>query len=414
MNAGVATAARASEAPGEVHDLERGFALFNDVASNLQRVFSKLDERAAAVEGRLSQANRSLVHKVEELETVTQELNGLMEAIPCGVVAMDHAGLLFRVNPAAERILGRPAQELVGRSAVSLGGDGLLAMADPQADCGRTHDRVVTCLDGAVRHLESTVAALVPQGRLEVIVDRTEVAHLRSQVHRLDHLAALGEMAANVAHEVRNPMNGVEGFAGLLEKGLAAQTLPKDAALRYVSRIRQGIGEVNGIITNLLVWARPETLQTHPLSPAELGEELIEDARHLAETAGKELSFVLRSEPELPHLEGDRLKIKLALSNVLRNALEVAASRVTLLIGHSDGEIAFRVEDDGPGIDPQVASKLFVPFVTTKSSGTGLGLAIARKFATLHGGEIKAREGELCGACFEMRLPLAATGGERA
>lgn len=401
---------------GRIDELQESFRVFNRVTRDLEQVYRRLQHRAEAVEGRLRETNARLTHQVEELGRLNDELSGTLTAIPCGVVVCDEAGVVARVNPAAESILGRPAAELVGRSAATLRGpegEPVLLLGRDSFEVGPTLERRVACLDGATRHLGGSVAALPEGGHLEVLSDQTEVAHLRAQINRLDTLAALGEMAAGVAHEIRNPMNGVQGFAGLLEKALNAPADPCRADLRrYVDRIRQGIGEVNGIISHLLLWARPEKAEARPVRLDALLREISGEAG--ADAGGPRGGRLRLEVPEEPLVvRGDRLKLKMALGNLVRNALEAvpAGGRVRVVAAGEEGSAVVKVEDDGPGLDPSVRGRLFQPFATTKGSGTGLGLAIARKLVDLHGGEIEAgSSSSLGGACFTVTLPRR--GGE--
>src|SRR5262249_38152607 len=130
----------------------------------------------------------------------------------------------------------------------------LLALQIPGAGATPV-ERDVVSLDGSKRRVSSVVQTLEDGGRMEVISDLTEVSHLRTQLTRLDTLAALGEMAAGIAHEIRNPLNGIEGFAGLLARALASdEDVDRAQAQRYVDRVRRGVVEVNEIVTNLLLW----------------------------------------------------------------------------------------------------------------------------------------------------------------
>ena len=392
--------------------LQESFRIFNRVTRDLERAYGRLQDRATAVEGRLRDANGRLTSRIGSLERVTDELHGILDAIPSGVVTCTPASVLARVNPAAERILGRPAAELVGRDArtlLSTDGEPLLLLGCRELEEGVTRERRVSCLDGSTRYLAGSVAALPDGGRLEVISDQTEVAHLRNQVTRLDTLAALGEMAAGVAHEIRNPMSAVEGFAGLLERSCRGEGAPaRDQLLRYADRIRKGVAEVNGIITNLLMWARPERALMDRVELASLFAELIRDLE--SEPAGAYARVEVAAATHPWAVRGDRLKLKLALGNLVRNAREAAGSdgHVRLAATCESGRLTVTVDDDGPGLDPRVRCRLFRPFTTTKASGTGLGLAIARKLVDLHGGEIVAGDGPLGGARFAVLLPLAA------
>lgn len=342
----------------------------------------------------------------------SEKLSGVLDAIPCGVVTADAEGTLTRINAAAERILGRSAVELLHRDVRTLldeSKQSILLLGRPNVRPGTTVERLTSCLDGSRRYLSGSIADLPDGGRLEVISDQTEVAHLRAQVNRLDTLAALGEMAASVAHELRNPMSGVEGFAGLLEKSLEADGPVEPAVVRrYTGLIRRGVAEVNGIITNLLLWACPEKSSLQPVSVGELMAEVRGDTARAAPNVHVELT----GRCERLRVRGDRLRLKLAFVNVVRNACEAAGpgGRVHINVLVSDGKLLVTVDDTGPGISAEIGGKLFQPFATTKANGTGLGLALTRKFVELHGGDVSVATGPLGGARFSVALPAVSEG----
>lgn len=405
----------------EATNLQESFRVFNQVTRSLERAYSRLEDRAAGVDGRLSAANGRLLNKVSELKSVTGELNGILDAIPCGVVACDGEGTITRLNPAAERIIGRPSHEVSGRDARTLldhRGTSILLLGRSEVRSGTVVERLVCCLDGSERFLSGSVADLPDGGRLEILSDQTEVAHLRSQVTRLDTLAELGEMAAGVAHEIRNPMNGVEGFAGLLAKALRGEgeslegieAASKSQLLRYADRIRKGVAEVNGIISNLLLWARPERARMDPVTVSALLGEVA--------AAAEEPTGMPRAAVEVvdhtsgTEIECDRLKLKLALGNLVRNGMEATGEDGRVMIGarREGNRLRITVDDDGPGIPTDLRGRLFRPFTTTKAEGTGLGLALSRKFVELHGGSIIAETAPIGGARLTVVLPIRSPG----
>jgi len=405
---------------GDVTRLQESFKVFNQVTRSLERAYSRLENRAAGVETRLQDANGRLRAKVSQLKTVTAELNGILDAIPCGVVACDKDGTITTMNPAAERILGRSRDEVRGRNAQALldhRGRPILLAAKDDMRRGTIVERLVCCLDGGERYLSGSVADLPDGGLLEILSDQTEVAHLRSQVTRLDTLAELGEMAAGVAHEIRNPMSAVEGFAGLMEKALRDASEPADGEQlrRYADRVRKGVAEVNGIITNLLLWARPEPARMETVDVVLLINEVVTDVTSLGGSKSVADGVTVDVETvESFALSGDRLKLKLAVGNLVRNAVEAAESggRVRVSTRRDAQWLQILVDDDGPGIAASVRARLFRPFTTNKPTGTGLGLALVRKFAELHGGSVATAPCPLGGARFVLSLPVRSGGAK--
>ncbi len=395
----------------ELARLAESFRTFNRATRDLESAYAALKARADRIDARLADTNGELSAKVAELNRAGGRLHATLDALPCGVVVARADGVVEQLNRAAERILGRVAAEVEGRAAASLRGkDGapLLLLGDP--DAAPTIERTLSACDGARRRVASHTSALPDGGRLEILVDLTEVAHLRTQLNRLDTLAALGEMAAGIAHEVRNPLNGVEGFAGLLARALEVDGPPDKAQLlRYVDRIRRGVGEVEEIIASLLQWARPERLSRTPFGVRALCEDAV---AALAKPRNDRTSakIDLRGEDDGVPLVADRVKLKLVLVNLVKNAVEAAGPSGVVTVTFRKDRLGFEaiVADDGPGVAKEMRKKLFRPFSTDKASGTGLGLAIAKKLAECHGGELRLVDAER-GARFVLFVPEAAT-----
>ena len=399
-----------------LQELETGFRAFSEAARSLENVYARLESSSRGVDRSLKDANRHLVEQVAGLDHENAELGAIFNGIPCGVVACDAGMSVQRLNRAAERMLGRDIAELVGRDARSFRGrDGaaiLLLGREPL--CVRTEqERTVTCLDGSQRTLVGTVEELPTGGWIEILSDRTEVRHLRSQVTRLDTLAAMGEMAAGIAHEIRNPLSAVQGFAALMQRQLDEGTPARELLHRYCDRIRRGTSEVDGIIANLLLWARPGSGHPEQIELAGLLEQVRLDAQELLRTTGSAVVVGVTLPARGLVVHADRLRLKLALNNLVRNAMEAAGTHgcVAISVRSSAARVLVQVDDNGPGIAPEMRARLFRPFSTGKAGGTGLGLALARRFVEVDGGEITAGSAPLGGARFEVMLPLVASAG---
>lgn len=229
------------------------------------------------------------------------------------------------------------------------------------------------------------------------------------RLHGLDKLAALGNMAGGIAHELRNPMNAVKGFAGLLEARLSEDSKER----RWAAMIVAGVSEADAILANLLSLARPEKLVLETIDGVELCRAALDATFSDPALAAlrERWSIELSSTPApLPAFVGDRLKLRQALRNLLANALEAqpdgGAVRAQL---HVDArEVVLTVDDSGQGLAPENEAKVLEPFFTTRAEGTGLGLAFVRQVALLHGGhvEVHGRGSALGGARFVLRFPL--------
>ena len=247
--------------------------------------------------------------------------------------------------------------------------------------------------------------------------DLTRVEQLEERERLRDRLAALGEMAAAIAHEVKNPLAGIEVMAGLLKRRLSdnpeAQTMLADI-----------IGEAkmaNAIVMEVLDFVRPVRLQVEDVGVA----ELIQDSLHMADSLVPRGNVAVSVDvPEdLPPVQGDGHQLRQVFTNLLTNALEALSGEGRLIVqataldrlpfpatpDHPQGPgVEITVLDDGPGIPESMRERIFSPFFTTKPRGSGLGLAIVRKVVDAHEGRIDVQPGlDGSGTCFRLLLPLA-------
>jgi signal transduction histidine kinase len=264
-------------------------------------------------------------------------------------------------------------------------------------EVARTLPSVLASLRSSYRELEER-AARVERELGEANRDRLA---LSERLHAADKLSALGTMAAGIAHEIRNPLNAVRGFAELLGR----RELGDERAHQWAGHIVAGVREVDTIIENMLSFASPQRLRLERIDP----DELVRGALELVEV-GKNARITTRT--DAPPFQGDRIKLRQALRNLIENALEAQAgtreARVEAALLREGDELVFKVADAGPGVPPELTRKILDPFFTTHADGTGLGLALVSVIARLHGGSVQCSPGPsaLGGALFVLRIPF--------
>jgi len=381
-----------------VEDLTAAFELFNTTAAELRGAYENLQERVEQLDRELEQKNRELAQRVDEVNRVKDYLNDLLGSITDGVVATDLDGRITAFNRAAERITGFSANEVIGRTYRSVFSDDIdRALAQPQV---RTvpgeyaADEIVT-RDGShipvgrnislVHHGSGRVT-----GAVKVFHDLSEITMLREQVRMKDRLAALGEMAATVAHEIRNPLGGIEGFASLLARDFDSD----DPRRRLVAKIIEGAKSLDRVVSDLLEFTRPIDLQFRETDC----RQVIENALSYADPQVRERRVnVERQYSEQPVCASlDNEKMVRVVLNLILNAIQsmepggvltVVLSRVEAA-GRGAATARITVADTGCGMESELLAKVFDPFFTTREKGTGLGLAIARRIVEAHHGSL--------------------------
>jgi two-component system sensor histidine kinase HydH len=261
-------------------------------------------------------------------------------------------------------------------------------------------------------------AVLVLVSVLLFLADR-RAARMRSTMERQRSLAEMGEMAAVLAHEIRNPLGVIKGTAQVLleqrQNGAQAQrpaggdtkekgaSLPDPVETQRLSLLVDQSGRLEKLVGGLLDYARPAPLERRELQAVELAEQAVQ----LVSTQAVAQKVALVQDFEKCSIYADKEKILQVLLNVLRNALEASpnSTTVTFRVHCSAGRVVFSVTDSGPGLDPELGDQIYRPFVTTKTDGTGLGLSISRRIVEAHGGTLEARNVQGRGACFVISIP---------
>lgn len=411
-------------------DFQAAIRLFDETTGALSAQVRRLEEVLARKQQELIDANRCLAAKLEELDRITAWLELVMGAVSSGVVAVDAGGRVTTCNRAACDLLIGELPRLAGADYTAVFPDGPAARVLASGGPVSRRERHLRGPDGAVRTVESAAAPLRgPDGTLlgavEVLDDVSALRALQERAERTDRLKQLGEMAAGVAHEIRNPLNGIEGFASLLARDLAAGQADPARARRYAEAVVSGVRDLNRTVSGLLEFTRARRLDRRPVDPLALARACVDLVR--AELASRVGAALAEGEepPAGPaveleeHWDGtlhdmDAGQVRQVLLNLVQNAVHALVEReepqgsgrvVVRICRDTDGSLCYLVDDDGPGVPPEDRRRIFTPFFTTREQGTGLGLAIAHTIAALHGGAITVEDSPLGGARFRLQLP---------
>jgi signal transduction histidine kinase len=233
---------------------------------------------------------------------------------------------------------------------------------------------------------------------------REELSEKNRLLERKNRLAALGEMAAGMAHEIRNPLGGIQLYASMLSKDVA----DRPDSQQLVEKIRNGVKRLEGLVGQILHFTRDLRPTVEATDLAEIVSQAIELAQQVFVERGVTCSVDV---PRPFAVQVDSRLIGQVVLNLVLNAAEAMSSGGTIaLVCHKPGvdggekQFTMTVEDDGPGVTPEVMERIFNPFFTTKDTGTGLGLAIVHRIVEAHDGSIRVSNRPQGGARFEIRI----------
>jgi two-component system sensor histidine kinase HydH len=334
-----------------------------------------------------------------------------VENMPIGLVATDSRGRIAVFNQVAESVLRLPASDAVGKEAYRVLPPELWQQVRTDAASETVTGTEIDCVLADLRRVPLEVGAGTLRdesgrfaGSILLFKDLSEVRTLRLEVARHQRLATVGRLAAGVAHEIRNPLSSIKGFATYFKERYHAN--PQDAQTATI--MIQEVDRLNRVVSQLLEFARPVNIIPRPIAIA----VLIADSLKLIETQAQEKSIAVAVEDSSTaaetRLDADRLNQ--VLLNLYLNAVEAMAPGGTLTVRVADLKgapgIEIRVSDTGGGIRPEDLSHVFEPYFTTKPAGTGLGLAIAHNIMETMGGDITVASRPGVETTFTLRVPL--------
>lgn len=385
-----------SDAPDDISALTQALQLFT-------RSTDKLESAYRLLETRVQELDRELADKNRELALTTEYLSNLLESMDEGVVAVGTEGRITRFNRAAAQILGYAGEEIVGRSFVEVFARDFAAPTHAMGTGLRAKSGRIVPL----RERDSVISDRPGRalGHVKTFQDLSEVTALREQVRQMDRLAAIGEMAATVAHEIRNPLGGIRGFAALLARDIPIE----DPRRRLVDKIVQGAISLERVVNELLEYTRPIDLRLRPVPCRGLVEAAVSFL-----DVDTEKFRLLNHVPDGLNLLADADKVRQVLLNVLLNAVQSmdTGGEVHIDGSYSEEHARITVRDAGIGMNQEQLASMFSPFFTTKERGTGLGLAVSRKIVEGHGGQITAESAPGAGTVIAILLPRAEQPGE--
>lgn len=388
-----------------------------DELGDLARSFNEMTANLQENRNRLMQNNDELQHSIETLEILKGYIQDILSSLNTCVLTMNRQGRIETVNEAARRELGGVYPHLVGISlraflqalqkkerAVFVGA---LRTFRQAGETALPFDLEFESAGHGLKVMQGSLASLrdlrgVAYGMILTLEDITQRKIIEKQLYHADKLSSIGQLAASVAHEIKNPLASIKTLGQLLQE----ETAESDSRREYIDVIVSEVNRLNGVVEQLLRYARPEESSFRLVKLTEILQPVTALIHH--ELDRHRVELVVDVPSELPVLV-DGEKIKQVFLNLIFNGIQAMpqGGRLSLRAWQDESTpwTICQISDTGSGMAEDVQNRVFEPFFTTKQRGTGLGLAIVKKIIDLHGGtiEVKSRLGE--GTTFTFYLP---------
>jgi signal transduction histidine kinase len=384
---------------GETGLLLQAFEMFTQASNSLESAFGQLQLQVQRLTEELEAKNLELEQSLREKEEAQSYLRTILERLPCGVVVLDQNGDLALCNPMATEALKqsrgsskRPQKS--GRTVLSA--EMRKCLTSSVSDSGNNGEVEISVVNNDKKRILATSGTPFADagghriGTLHIIRDITEFKALQEKGKRDERLSAMGEMAVELAHEIRNPLGSVELFTSLLVKELSGD--PK----RWAENIRIGIRTLNTIVSNMLHFANPISPAFTEVNVNEIIEELLRFTEPIMRQ--REVRIEKNLGAENPTMLADPELLKQMMLNLIFNAMKAMPSQGALTINTRNiesqngdcrsSELELQIRDTGIGILPENLSRIFDPFFTTNKNGTGLGLSVVHQIVEKHSGRI--------------------------
>lgn len=372
--------------------LNEAFHKFTLASKSLENYYDLLHERVKHLTNELEKKNKQLESALSDAEKNKDYLNAILHSLEEAIIVVDPDEKITMLNRSAEELFGLSLSEAFKKTFRELN----LSMEDTGTETILTINgkryTVILSRSPVVDSLNNL------RGTVILIKDITRLKELENQQERNQRLIAMGEMAAKIVHEIRNPLCSIEIFSTMLESELS-----DTPHIELAKGISSGINNLNTILTNMLLFAKPHKLA---LKKIQL-DKVVEDSLSMLIPIIKSRNILLRKAIFDCKILGDSELLKQAFINIIMNAIQSMSSGGILDICLEENKTSFvlHIKDTGEGIDSKDLEKIFNPFFSRKDSGTGLGLTIASNILQAHKGYIKVNSEKGNGSTFSLYFP---------
>ncbi len=382
-----ATTARTTD---QAPTLAQAFSEFYSLSERLSTASGRLEAQFTELTRELARSRAARQSESRQTKQLTDRLSAVLEAMPAAVVLVDGRDRIDRFNSVAEELFeglrwGRRWGEVLQENLLSRSGPGDWLLRGQQ-------------------RVNVSLKPLADGGQILVMIDTTEQRELEERLQRQSRLGDMGEMAAQLAHQIRTPLATALLYGGQLGRS----NLSAAQRSQFTDKLVEGLKHTEKLVSDMLAFSRGGNFIVNPVSLRSLLQQAIDMLAPRLQSQGVELALTI-DELQPDRMLGNRDALVGVICNLLDNALNHcdrgARIAVSLLLSPADARVV--VEDDGPGIPRDVRERIFDPFFTTRERGTGLGLSVVQSVVFAHGGSVNTCTSQFGGACFEVHLPLS-------
>ncbi len=370
--------------------LSEAFQNFTKASKTLETYYELLQDRVRYLTHELEKKNKELQSALADAERNKDYLNAILYNLEEAIIVVDPEDKVMMLNKSAEEILCISLSEVTGKTFNNL--DFSIIRNNPETTLLVKEKKYIIIL--SYSPIVDSNGSL--RGKVILIKDITRLRELEVQHERNQRLIAMGEMAAKIVHEIRNPLCSIQLFSSMLEDEL--DNMPHKELVRGIS---SGINNLNNILTNMLLFARPHK----PSMKRVQLDKVIEDSFVMFIPLIRSRNVLLKKSIRRCEIFGDEELLKQVFINMIMNAIQAISKgygELSITIKDINTSIIVDVKDNGEGIKSRDLEKIFNPFFTTKDTGTGLGLTIASTIMQAHGGYIKVYSEEGKGSTFSL------------
>jgi len=370
--------------------LAQAFTEFYSLSERLSTASGRLEAQFTELTRELARARSARQSESRQTKQLTDRLSAVLEAMPAAVVLVDGRDRIDRFNAVAEELFeglrwGRRWCEVLQENLLSHSGPGDWLL--------RSQQRVNVSLK-----------PLADGGQILVMIDTTEQRELEERLQRQSRLGDMGEMAAQLAHQIRTPLATALLYGGQLGRA----DLSEAQRSQFTAKLVEGLKHTEKLVSDMLAFSRGGNFIANPVSLRTLVQQALDMLAPRLQAQEVELAVTI-DEVQPDRVLGNRDALVGVVCNLLENALNHSQQNgrigVSLLLSPAQARVV--VEDDGPGIPSDVRERIFDPFFTTRERGTGLGLSVVQSVVFAHGGSVSTCTSRFGGACFEVHLPLS-------